>query len=148
MRFLLKCIFWLGGVFLLMPATTETPQDGLRPAQQTSAQTHETGNVAAAQTTSSNDVIGQWLQAGKTLQEISSFCTRNPALCEAGKASAQAAGSQALIRAKETFESLTDTSSANTPANLTVSQPTTSANLQSTQPAFPDKIPVPVPRPR
>lgn len=94
MRFLLKCIFWLGGVFLLMPGLTGkqsgAPSTPLIPAANNT-------NVSALQTSPiPPDLVDKWLQAGKTLQDISRFCAENPALCIAGKVLVQQAGAQAV----------------------------------------------------
>ncbi|RBO98704.1 DUF5330 domain-containing protein [Pseudochrobactrum asaccharolyticum] len=137
MRFLLKCIFWLGGVFLLMPGIMGKQADNpaLQPqssrAVQTTPQTQPDQNAPA-------DLVEQWLQAGKTLQEISTFCDRNPAICMAGKATAQQAGEQALLRAKDALGSFS------TPAPVAQQQPVQSPATQSVL----VRIPVPTPRPR
>lgn len=128
MRFLLKCIFWLGGVFLLMPGLTGKSTD-TQPPRAPQAQTQQ-----QAPSTASPDLVEQWLQAGKTLQEISTFCERNPALCIAGKAAIQQSGEQALIRAKEVL-------SGSAPQNKEPSAPPATEQA----PAF--KIPVPAQRP-
>lgn len=137
MRFLLKCIFWLGGVFLLMPGLTGKSTD-TQPPQAPQAQTQQnhlsSGKQQQAPSTASPDLVEQWLQAGKTLQEISTFCERNPALCVAGKAAIQQSGEQALIRAKEV---LSGSASQN-------KEPSASPATEQT-PAF--KIPVPAQRP-
>ncbi len=137
MRFLLKCIFWLGGVFLLMPGIMGKQADNpaLQPqssrAVQTTPQTQPDQNAPA-------DLVEQWLQAGKTLQEISTFCDRNPAICMAGKATAQQAGEQALLRAKDALGNFS------TPAPAAQQQPVQSPATQSVL----VRIPVPTPRPR
>lgn len=136
MRFLLKCIFWLGGVFLLMPgilgkqADNPASQPRSNRAAQAPPQTQPDQNTPA-------DLVEQWLQAGKTLQEISTFCDRNPAICMAGKATAQQAGEQALLRAKDALGNFS------APAPAAQQQPAQS-------PAAPSvlvRIPVPTPRP-
>lgn len=137
MRFLLKCIFWLGGVFLLMPgimgkqADNPASQPQSNRAVQTTPQTPPDQNAPA-------DLVEQWLQAGKTLQEISTFCDRTPALCMAGKATAQQAGEQALLRAKDALDSFA------TPAPAAQQQPVPSPAAQSVL----VRIPVPTPRPQ
>ncbi|MBX8801005.1 DUF5330 domain-containing protein [Ochrobactrum sp. MR28] len=135
MRFLLKCIFWLGGVFLLMPGIMGKQADNpASPPQssravQTTPQTQPDQNAPA-------DLVEQWLQAGKTLQEISTFCDRNPAICMAGKATAQQAGEQALLRAKDALDSFS--------APAAQQQPAQSPAAQSVL----VRIPVPTPRPQ
>lgn len=137
MRFLLKCIFWLGGVFLLMPgimgkqADNPASQPQNNRAVQTTPQTQPDQNAPA-------DLVEQWLQAGKTLQEISTFCDRNPAICMAGKATAQQAGEQALLRAQNALGSFS------TPAPALQQQP---AQFPAAQPLL-VRIPVPTPRPQ
>ena len=103
MRFLLKCVFWLGGVFLLMPGiiAKQNPHPSQAPQVQQSQ-----SSAPVASTKASPDLIQQWLQAGKTLQEITTFCERNPALCVVGKATAQQAGEQAILRAKDAYDAL------------------------------------------
>ena len=135
MRFLLKCIFWLGGVFLLMPGIMGKQADNpASPPQssravQTTSQTQPDQNAPA-------DLVEQWLPAGKTLQEISTFCDRNPAICMAGKATAQQAGEQALLRAKDALDSFS--------APAAQQQPAQSPAAQSVL----VRIPVPTPRPQ
>ncbi len=133
MRFLLKCIFWLGGVFLLMPGLTgkQSPQP---PRAQTQQNHPSSEKQQQAPSSASPDLVEQWLQAGKTLQEISTFCERNPALCIAGKAAVQQSGEQALIRAKEILSG--SALQNNQPPVLPVT---------GQAPAF--KIPVPTQRP-
>lgn len=130
MRFLLKCVFWLGGVFLLMPGiiAKQNPHPSQAPQSQSSA--------SVASTKASPDLIEQWLQAGKTLQEITTFCERNPALCVVGKATAQQAGEQAILRAKDAYDALKNP--------VMAKQEPSSAEVN---PSFP-KIPVPTPAPR
>ncbi len=105
MRFLLKCVFWLGGVFLIMPGIVNKSPDAGKQAQQQSATQQSNGKSDAG------DPVEQWLQAGRTLQDIAAFCDRNPALCTAGKAAlleaGQQAGENALNRAKTNLDSLT-----------------------------------------
>ena len=136
MRFLLKCIFWLGGVFLLMPGIIGKQTDTAPSTVQTQqAAKHTPANPQTGSTSPSSDPVEQWLQAGKTLQEISTFCERNPALCIAGKATAAKAGEQALVRAKDAFDTMTG-SAAVKPEPPAQTEPLTV------------KIPVPTPRPR
>ena len=136
MRFLLKCIFWLGGVFLLMPGIIGKQTDTAPPAvQPQQAVKHTPANPQTGNTSPSSDPVEQWLQAGKTLQEISTFCERNPALCIAGKATAAKAGEQALVRAKDAFDAMTGSSSVKPEIPV------------QTEPLA-VKIPVPLPRPR
>ena len=136
MRFLLKCIFWLGGVFLIMPGIMGKSNEA--PAPQQPSRINSTATQQQPQSSAPADLVEQWLQAGKTLQEISTFCDRNPAICIAGKATAQQAGEQALYRAKDAFDAL----SAPAPAKIQQAD-----NTASTQPAA-LKIPVPAQRPR
>lgn len=137
MRFLLKCVFWLGGVFLLMPGIINKHQNTAPPVQQE----HVSGQASITKT--SPDLIEQWLQAGKTLQEITTFCERNPALCVVGKATAQQAGAQAVMRAKDTYEAL-----LNPPAEKPAVKPMAPEPIaESVKPAA-LKIPIPVPAPR
>lgn len=137
MRFLLKCIFWLGGVFLLMPGIMgkqsdhSASQPQANPIVQSHSQPQPEQNAPA-------DLVEQWLQAGKTLQEISTFCDRNPAICVAGKATAQQAGEQTLQRAKDAFDRFS------TSAPAPQQQADQSARMQSAT----VKIPVPTPRPQ
>lgn len=137
MRFLLKCIFWLGGVFLLMPgimgkqADNPASQPQRNRAVQTTPQTQPDQNAPA-------DLVEQWLQAGKTLQEISTFCDRNPAICMAGKATAQQAGEQALLRAKDALGNFS------APAPAAQQQPAQFPAAQSVL----VRVPVPTPRPQ
>ncbi len=137
MRFLLKCIFWLGGVFLLMPgimgkqADNPVSQPQNNRAVQSTSQPQPDQNAPA-------DLVEQWLQAGKTLQEISTFCDRNPAICMAGKATAQQAGEQALLRAKDALGHFS------APAPAVQQQPVQSSAAQSVL----VRIPVPTPRPQ
>ncbi|WOC15235.1 DUF5330 domain-containing protein [Pseudochrobactrum sp. MP213Fo] len=130
MRFLLKCAFWLGGVFLLMPGLTgkQTTPPSAPPTAPIQSNTS-----TAALNKASPDLIEQWVQAGKTLQEISTFCERNPALCTAGKTAAQQAGEQALTRAQTAIEGL---------ANPAITK-TSPQMLESNY-----KIPIPAQRPR
>lgn len=107
MRFLLKCVFWLGGVFLLMPGLTGKQTNTVA----TTTQLQDKNPAVSEQPNdplnkTSPDLIAQWIQAGKTLQEITSFCDRNPALCAAGKITALQAGEQALTRAKDAYDRL------------------------------------------
>lgn len=133
MRFLLKCVFWLGGVFLLMPGiiAKQNPHPSQAPQVQQSQ-----SSAPVASTKASPDLIQQWLQAGKTLQEITTFCERNPALCVVGKATAQQAGEQAILRAKDAYDALKNP--------VVAKQEPSSAEVNSSLP----KIPVPTPAPR
>lgn len=137
MRFLLKCIFWLGGVFLLMPGIMGKPTDNPASQSQTNRAAQNNPQSQPDQNAPA-DLVEQWLQAGKTLQEISTFCDRNPALCMAGKATAQQAGEQALLRAKDAIVNFSGTTQA------TQQQTSQSAPAESVL----ARIPVPTPRPR
>lgn len=133
MRFLLKCIFWLGGVFLIMPGLLN--KQGSTPPHPT-AQSQTSIPASDNQAPSSPDLIDQWLQAGKSLQEITSFCERNPALCASGALAAQKLGEQQLTRAREAFHNLTTP-----PATPPVT------NQQHPQQNNSVKIPIPSQRP-
>ncbi|WP_439273331.1 hypothetical protein [Pseudochrobactrum sp. HB0163] len=90
MRFLLKCIFWLGGVFLIMPGLVHKSPEPVRQNRQQPAVS--SGNNQAS--THAPDPVKQLLQAGKTVQDIIDFCNHNPALCAAGKSALLQAAQQ------------------------------------------------------
>ena len=132
MRFLLKCIFWLGGVFLIMPGLLNKQDTTPQPTPHAIGQNQTSIVASDSQTPNSPDLIDQWLQAGKTLQEITSFCERNPALCTSGAVAAQKLGEQQLIRAQEVFQNMSTAGAT---------------NKQHSDQNNPVKIPIPSQRP-
>jgi hypothetical protein len=93
MFFLLRCAFWIGLVLVLLPRDPKPDVDSHAP------------HVGAADAVSA---------AGSVINDMSQFCTRQPAACEVGSQAAKELGSRAQDGAKKVYKIITDKKSDTT----------------------------------
>lgn len=86
MFFLLRVAFWLGLVFVLLP----------------------TGKSSDSEKASTIDPMQAATAAAAVMQDMSQFCTRQPAACEVGGKAATAVGERAQSGARKVYQFITD----------------------------------------
>ncbi|RCS23297.1 hypothetical protein DUT91_13445 [Phyllobacterium salinisoli] len=105
MRFLIKTAFWLTLAFLVLPHTPlaklAVGTDKAERAEQAAVTPAVAVGDSAAHKIPSGDgetktgPLEAFFAAGKTVDELGSFCTRNASICETGKAVLSSLGMQA-----------------------------------------------------
>ncbi|GGB08806.1 hypothetical protein GCM10011491_41010 [Brucella endophytica] len=82
MRFLLKTVFWLTLAFVVLP---HTPLAGLKAEMDQWVSAEPIGNPATEPDKTAEKAIQTLSTAKEKLADLTTFCEKNPLLCETGK---------------------------------------------------------------
>jgi hypothetical protein len=92
MFFLLRMAFWLGLALVLLPTDNSSDTDKTKPHDKSAAVETQIDPMAAA------------TAAAAAMSDMSQFCTRQPAACEAGAKAATVIGERAQNGARKVYQ--------------------------------------------